>query len=185
MALEDTLGQMKFTINIPLNQPIENNPENTSDAHTEQIIAQNTLNYLAGKLSGMGSYVKKIYNIRAVEAYREAVGDMADLFISLQVKVKPEITSSIAMVRYFKEDTVDSINLAEKIVHRLNKSEWFAKCGCIEEDPVVEINEHTSSMILAICIGNDLLCNYNLDEDRFIERLVEFILYSITDNYDY
>ena len=90
---------MTFFLDIPLETPIEVNPEDTSDSYTEQIILQQTLNYLAAKLSGMDTEVKTVYQSNVIHGYQEAVGDMADIFVSLQIKVKPDLQQSVGVIR--------------------------------------------------------------------------------------
>lgn len=179
-----SLEEMTFFLDIPLETPIEVDPEDTSDSYTEQIILQQTLNYLAAKLSGMDTEVKTVYQSNVIHGYQEAVGDMADIFVSLQIKVKPDLQQSVGVIRYFNERFEDSQFLASHVLYRLKHSKWFAKLLVKVEDCPVEINEHTSSLIVAICLGNDLLCTYNQDQDDFIEQLVNMLLYSITDRYE-
>mgnify|MGYP007069840128 CR=1 FL=1 len=185
MSIEDSMVSFGFRVNVPSPEHIDIDEENVDDdSYTASVISQQILEYLAAKLTGMSSRVETTYSTNIIDSYNSAVENGMDLFITMKVKLMPKHQNSVALVQFFKERSLDSMNLASSLIYRLAKMKWFVEAKYKEEDAIVPADKSISSLVLAICLGNDLLCKYNTDPDNFMGKIVDSLLYTIADNYD-
>lgn len=182
MSIEDTMRTIGFTINIP-HRKVEYCDECEDVAYTNSIMSQQILEYVAAKLEGLEGRVTMEYNGNIPAAYKEAVSSCASIFISMQLAIKPSVDPSIAQILFFGGKDEKSMLLASHLTVRFQGLGWFHKVSFTENDPEVDRDIAIPSAVVTLGIGNDLLCEYNDDKDKFIMRLGDEICYAIVDGY--
>lgn len=183
MSLEDSMRSTGFTVNIPSDEHIIIDEENIDDEYTATVISQQVLEYLAAKLKGMEGRVTTAYNRDIIQSYKKAVEYGTDIFLSMRVKLMPQHQDSIALIQFFQEPTQQSHVIAGGLAYRMNKTDFFIKVDYKEEDAVMPVKDAKPSAILALCIGNRLLCKYNTDPDTVLSKIVDAFLFTIVDIY--
>ena len=189
-TLEDSMEDIRFTINIPLTERLEVNGNINSGNYLENIISQQILDYLAAKLNGVGGRVSKVFNQNIPQAYQNSIELGVDVFVSSHIKVNQENSYSMALIQFFPDISDRSVVMASSLVYRLKKmvntnlvtpGKLFAKVAQKEEDAKVKREDSIPSIILALCLGSDVVDLYQSDPDTFISQIVENFLYSIVD----
>lgn len=182
-TVEELIDKLGFTFNIP-HAELEYDEENDDNTYIADIVGQVVLTFLAAKIRELGARASTTNVASQVSAYKEAANNYSDIFLSLELMVKPDVDMSMASVNFFKVPDESGLSLASSIATRLNREELFARVNMSEaENPITVEDNQIPGVVIKMLIGNEALCQFNEDRDAFILRVADGICYGILDGY--
>ena len=182
MDLEELMHKTQFFIVTPGDGTFDGSiedPELQAD-----MISSVILKHLAGKLESLGAKVTLKEDRNVPATYAEACEEESSLFISLKVGIKTEVDKSVARVSYFdagNETKEINENLADELAHRFKDTGYFTMVESKSRE--TSIKPGIPSALIIIGMGNDLLCDYNDDQDKFLIKIVESIGYGLVSGF--
>lgn len=177
-----------FVINIPADGHVEVDEEDADDTFYAVTIPRLILRYLAARMEESSYRILIAENPNVIEEYKHAVQEERDHYISLRAMPDNESEVSHALVHFFPDSSGLSFAIASSLVERLGKITtetsvtFFDGVLYKEEEPVSK--ESIPSTILSLHLGNDLLCEYNENPDRFIAKISDALFYALEENCD-
>ena len=183
MGHDSILDRMGYTFNIP-HKMITYDAENEEIGHLEAVIEQYVLTYTGEKLKDSGTRVSYTEYENLLEGYGQSVENQTDVYVTLKVQIRPDFNESMVKINHFLSSNLDGLNIASIIKHRLEQTKAYRVVTTEECDtPIQDTNKRIPGIAILMSIGNELLCDINADEDRFISDLSDILYRAIVDPY--
>lgn len=182
-SVEELIDKLGFTFNIP-HAELEYDEENDDNTYIADIVGQIVLTFLAAKIRELGARASTTNVASQTSAYKEAASNYSDIYLSLELLVKPDVDMSMAAVNYFKIPDETGLSLASSIATRLEHEGIFSAVKIGEADnPITAEEDRIPGIVIKMLVGNEALCEFNEDRDAFILRVADGICYGILDGY--
>ena len=187
MIIEDdetTMSKLGFVIGIPTEvDPAMEDTLMDDDQYMANLIRQNILRYVAGKLENLCARCTIVEEENVVTSIKNATSDGSTMFIALKIQIDRSVGPTNLGLHYFDEYSESAVVINADLKERMDVTGYFKKVIVDGNPPPAKIGKDPIPMSLMImAMGNDLLCTYNSDADSLIMKIGDTIVFAIVDN---